>query len=182
MNARIAYEGFVALPDRGDAELPFADEGSPDAVVTCRSDGTIHLAEGGRTVLLGDRWHPVWAANGNGRWYRTARNESGALVVVRSAMWQTRVEGSPEVVERARRMEREIGPFLGDGMGSLYRSGIFGRRLIDGGSGDAERILLEAAEIVVRTMWGPLDVRGRSVGVLSRTAVPQPELRTVAAW
>ncbi|MFE4196407.1 alkaline phosphatase family protein [Paenarthrobacter sp. NPDC056912] len=158
LNARVADEGWVAIPEGSTgSELPFADPGSPDAVVVRRPDGQLFLVQGEESIPLDGRWRSVWTEEGQGRWYRTNRHADGTLVVVRSGMWRTRFVGQVADVERARASEGYFGPFLGDGMGALYRSGVFGKRIGDGGTGEAEDILLDAAEIVIRTMWGPFE-------------------------
>ncbi|MBF4615499.1 alkaline phosphatase family protein [Curtobacterium sp. VKM Ac-1376] len=154
LNARVEREGALEIP-KVQSETPFPDTASPDAVIR-RIGDVVELAESSETVQLGQAWTPVWREPGLGRWYRAMLDpDTGVITVARSGAWRTRIVGAPDTVRHARRRERTVGPFLGDSMGSLYRNGTFGRRLADGGDGAAEDILLEAAEIVVRTMTAP---------------------------
>ncbi len=154
LNDRVAREGALEIPEVC-SETPFPDAASPGAVIR-RNRDVVELVERSETIRLGQFWTPVWREQGLGRWYRAIPDpDTGAVTIVRSGAWRTRIVGASDAVRDARRRERTVGPFLGESMGSFYRNGTFGRRLADGGDGAAEDVLLEVAEIVVRTMTGP---------------------------
>jgi predicted AlkP superfamily phosphohydrolase/phosphomutase len=72
-------------------------------------------------------------------WRRPA---DGARFLLSHGAWEVRT--SP--VDGLAALEEAAGPFVGDGLGRLYRHGVFGPRLDQDGDGDAEAILLVGIE------------------------------------
>lgn len=66
------------------------------------------------------------------------RKDDGALLVMYSGVWEVRTSNSKEQDS----YEDQTGPFIGEGLGNAYRRGVFGPRLIDGGDGQAEKVLV----------------------------------------
>lgn len=66
------------------------------------------------------------------------RSGDGSLLFIHFGAW--RAETWP--VEEADGFDRVAGPFLGEGLGRLFRSGAFGTPLAHGGNGEAEKVLV----------------------------------------
>jgi predicted AlkP superfamily phosphohydrolase/phosphomutase len=64
----------------------------------------------------------------------------GALLLLHSGLWQIRTAPASELPA----FQDAAGPFVGEGLGFLYRQGIFGPRLAEGGDGAAERMLVRS--------------------------------------
>ncbi|MCL6450554.1 MAG: alkaline phosphatase family protein [Acetobacteraceae bacterium] len=87
-----------------------------------------------------------WAVElepGVGVWFWAYRRPGdGRLMLAHSGVWQARTWPEREVSALA----RAAGPFCGEGMGALYRIGAFGPRLVEGGDGAAEELLVRSFE------------------------------------
>jgi hypothetical protein len=68
------------------------------------------------------------------------RPYDGALLLCASGLWQVRTSREDDLEA----FQRETGPFVGEGLGFLYRKGLFGPRLAEGGDGSAERLLVDS--------------------------------------
>lgn len=66
------------------------------------------------------------------------RPEDNKFLLIHTGIWETEVAPAADAVE----FIAQTGPFIGEGLGSQYRQGFFGLKLIDGGDGRAEQILI----------------------------------------
>jgi predicted AlkP superfamily phosphohydrolase/phosphomutase len=85
--------------------------------------------------------HSLELAPGTGIVLQLGRRPGdGELLLLHSGVWQT---CSAPVTEQ-RDFEIATGPFVGEGIGFIYRRGALGPRLVEGGRGEAERLLLRS--------------------------------------
>lgn len=121
----------------------------PDGRVTLRHrDGT--------EQVIGDEWSVSVAPDNPGCWFRAVRL-ADATVVVRTGRWRTRVGGSNAELVAGVGRATEGFPFVGESLGALYRDGVLGPTLAQGGDGTAESVLLSAADLVTDAMARPLE-------------------------
>ncbi|MFD8498262.1 alkaline phosphatase family protein [Amycolatopsis sp. NPDC059657] len=121
-----------------------------ETTVTAR-DGAVRLDTGAGLYELGadDDWTPVRLPDGLGFWARYVH--AGGPAVVRTGIWAPRAGGSDTALtERLARAPL----FAGEGVGSYYRSGLLGPRLVDGGDGSAEEIFLGSVRCAHRAFDG----------------------------
>lgn len=134
-----AYSGRLAGHDvlAGDGDWPVG--GFP-----VRVDGPVLYAGGVAHELAPERgWVPVRLDSRTGFWVRHLGD-----LLVRTGTWQVRVGGSNESLVRDL---ADTPAFAGEGVGPLYRRGLFGPRLVDGGDGSAERNFMSSVDCVVRS-------------------------------
>lgn len=144
-----AYQGRVARHDLfrpvgattacwpvGDLPIDIEIAGDSSGA-TLRANGVVH-------ELTPERdWVAVRLDHTTGFWVRHIGD-----AVVRTGSWRVRTAGSNEALVR-RLAETPV--FAGEGLGSLYRKGIFGPRLTEGGNGRAEEMFLSSVDCVVRS-------------------------------
>lgn len=63
----------------------------------------------------------------------------GAYVVAHPGIWRPRCGGGEEGEQDSC---GSVAPFVGEGLGRAYREGLFGKKLAEGGTGEAEQLLL----------------------------------------
>ncbi|WP_405884022.1 alkaline phosphatase family protein [Streptomyces sp. NBC_01136] len=98
---------------------------------------------GGRSVTLharDARWRPLRLGNDSGIWLRTLR-VGGEWLLLRTGAWRLRAGGRD--TDLAGALAR-LPVFAGESLGSVYRAGELGPRLVDGGDGTAEDLLLSS--------------------------------------
>jgi len=87
-----------------------------------------------------EQWKP-FQIDTNGLLLRLWRRPSdGEWIILHSGIWQIRTAPSVEKTE----FFNIVGPFVGEGLGSAYRLGMFGPRLVEGGDGTAEQLFVES--------------------------------------
>lgn len=62
----------------------------------------------------------------------------GVLIILHTGLWATQV--FPPTDKQS--YDRSTGCFVGEGLGRFYRQGMFGPRLLEGGTGEAEQLLV----------------------------------------
>jgi hypothetical protein len=133
--------------------------GGEDVEVIPTSGGARLVTRAGIHDLdAGQGWVPVRQREGVGFWARVLTTNGGASdpgpLLVRTGVWSTRVAGANRrLVERL----AATTPFAGKGIGSLYRTGRFGPRLVDGGDGSAEEIFVSSLACVYRSFADAVD-------------------------
>ncbi|MEU5693409.1 alkaline phosphatase family protein [Actinosynnema sp. NPDC020468] len=120
------------------ATLPVRVEGTADGALL-RAGGAVHPTTTG--------WTPVRFTRSRGFWVRHVDTPNGR-VLVRTGTWTVRTAGSNSALAAAL---ADTPVFAGEGVGPLYRAGLFGRRLAEGGDGSAERAFLESVDRVVES-------------------------------
>ena len=141
-----AYSGRLARHDRLSvapgqvvdwpvADLPVRVETTADGVV---------LHAGGTAHALAHDWTPVRLTPSQGFWVRRV----GEDALVRTGTWTVRTGGTNTAL--AERLANAP-VFAGESVGSLYRAGLFGPRLAEGGDGTAEREFLTSVDRVVES-------------------------------
>ena len=117
------------------------ETGATGDVVRVRAAGAeLALTPGGgwQPLLLDDAGHATWVA--------CVRGACGPLLV-HTGVWEPRTGGrNGPLVQRL----RQCPPFAGEGVGPLYRAGVFGPRLAEGGDGSAEDVFLSSVGCVTR--------------------------------
>lgn len=120
---------------------------------------TVRTPDGTAVALVPDGgWRPVRLAGGAeapGTWLACVQGADGPLVV-HTGVWRPRFAGGDEPVVDALR-SASAWPFAGEGVGPLYRSGVFGPRLAEGGDGRAEDVFLGSVECVARSFGAAAD-------------------------
>ncbi|KQY22774.1 hypothetical protein ASD16_09115 [Cellulomonas sp. Root485] len=97
-------------------------------------------------VLAADRsWTPIRLPERTGFWVSRVRTADGGEALVRTGSWRPRAAGSDRA---AVALLEDAEVFAGEGVGSLYRAGAFGPRLVDGGDGEAEGTFLGSLSCV----------------------------------
>jgi hypothetical protein len=158
----------VHLWELGSHILEVCDP-APDGPVTVRT------ADGREVRLVpGGEWQPLNLAaadHGPGTWLgcvpaAAAAVADGAavgdaaiddpaahdgLLVVHTGIWNQRFAGGDPAVLAALETAAAAHPFAGEGVGPLYRTGLFGPRLVDGGDGSAEEVFLASVECAARS-------------------------------
>ena len=120
------------------------------------SDGPVRLSCGGSElrVEVGGDWRPLRLNDaGLGTWVACVRTPE-RLLLVHTGVWEQRTAG------RNRRLVRRLRgcpPFAGEGVGPLYRTGVLGPRLAEGGDGSAESVFLASVECVTRAFGAATD-------------------------
>ncbi|MBB1253548.1 alkaline phosphatase family protein [Streptomyces sp. OF3] len=89
-------------------------------------------------------WRPLALDGDHGTWV-TRLVVDGRLTLVHTGVWRPRTAGRNRA---ALRRLAECPPFAGEGVGPLYREGVFGPRLAEGGDGTAEEVFLSSVECV----------------------------------
>lgn len=95
-------------------------------------------------VLVGDKWTEVGFGAGHVMWARQA-TVAGRRMLLHTGAWTSRVAGWDGAVAEAL---AAVPAFAGEGLGSIYRVGGFGPRLVDGGDGSAEDLLTDSLSCV----------------------------------
>jgi hypothetical protein len=114
----------------------------------------------GEVALHAGQWREAWLGN-----------QARTLATVE------RIEGEPTLLvlgawsEPALASRRFCHPFLGTGLTKLFRSGRLGRRIVDGGAGDAEQLL-----------WSSLRALSWRYSEELLAAVDEPEVDLVLAY
>ncbi len=115
--------------------------------LTAVADGAGIRVRGARgEAFVTDDWVPLGLDAGTGIWLRQARLP-GRRLLLHTGAWVPRAVGHDPAVVTAL---REAPLFAGEGLGSCYRAGTFGPRLIDGGDGGAEDLFLSSVGRVGR--------------------------------
>lgn len=125
---------------------PVTVEATADAVrVTARNE--VRLTAGGG-------WQPLWLTGERiGTWVTCVRGR-GQLLLAHTGVWRPRHSGADTaLLDRMRRCP----PFAGEGLGTLYRAGVFGDRLADGGDGSAEDFFLSSVQCAARSFGAVTD-------------------------
>jgi hypothetical protein len=131
----------------------------PDDVEVVPTATGARLITGAGSYDLGAEqgWVPVRLREGVGFWVRllgTNGTSNEGTLLVRTGTWSTRLAGTNRrLLERLAATE----PFAGKGVGSLYLSGCFGPRLIEGGDGSAEEVFVSSLACVNRSIAGVAD-------------------------
>lgn len=139
-----------ALPLTPESTVDWPAGGHRVEVVT-EGDGVRLRAGGAEHVLTEEAgWTPVWITADTGFWVRRRTTALGPALI-RTGTWTTRVAGAngPLVDALA-----DTPVFAGEGVGRLYRAGLFGPRLADGGDGSAEREFTASVDCVIRSFTG----------------------------
>ena len=120
-------------------------------------DGEVTLRHRDRTrQTIGDVWAVSTASDSPGCWFRSVRLPD-ATIVARTGRWRDRVGGfDAGLVARVKQATRGL-PFVGESLGSLFRDGVLGSTLAQGGDGTAESFLLSAAALVTDSVARPLE-------------------------
>ncbi|MCJ0873515.1 alkaline phosphatase family protein [Streptomyces sp. AP-93] len=107
----------------------------------------------GLLLGAGAGWQPLWLDRDHGTWVACVPVD-GRLLLVHTGVWQTRTGGrNPKTLHRLALCP----PFAGEGVGPLYREGVFGPRLAEGGDGSAEEVFLSSVECVARSFGAAAD-------------------------
>jgi Type I phosphodiesterase / nucleotide pyrophosphatase len=114
----------------------------------------LRTAGGEVRIEAGGGWQPMLLdGSGHGTWVVCVRTPE-RLLLVHTGVWERRTGGRNRgLVQRL----RECPPFAGEGVGPLYRAGVFGPRLAEGGDGFAESVLLSSVECVTRSFGTATD-------------------------
>jgi hypothetical protein len=141
--SRLAGHDVLVLSEGGDGGTPWPIAGYPVQVEA--SPGAAVLRAGGTALAISPRdgWREVRLGPGTGFWVLHLGDR-----LVRTGTWQARIGGADEALARGL---SDLPVFAGEGVGPLYRAGIFGPRLADGGSGEAEQGFLSSVDCVVRS-------------------------------
>lgn len=150
--------GSDVLPLAGPAclEWPAGDEPVDVSAVHTGERPVARLVTrtGVAELACGDGWKPVRLTGTAGFWARYLDLPSGPAVV-RTGTWAPRAAGQDA------RLARDLAGaevFAGEGLKSLYRSGVFGPRLADGGDGAAEQVFVSSLDCVTRSFGAAADV------------------------
>ncbi|MEV0174405.1 alkaline phosphatase family protein [Streptomyces sp. NPDC050803] len=101
-----------------------------------------------------DEWTPLPLDAGTGIWLRRARVR-GRSMLLHTGLWAPRTVGHDTALTDGL---GQVPYFAGESLGSCYRAGLFGPRLVDGGDGGAEDLLLSSAELVGRGFTAAADL------------------------
>src|SRR3984957_2978717 len=143
---RVSGAGTLEI---GSFTVGFTPDDDGIQIGCCGARMHIEPAQGWRELRLG---------RGIGLWLRAALIR-GQLVLLHTGAWHVRVGGhDTALVDELDRMP----VFVGQGLGSLYRAGRLGPRLIDGGNGSAEELFLSSLDCV------PVGFRAATESVLAR--------------
>lgn len=151
-----AYSNRIARPDAvrlGPGEAEWTLGGTPLRVAV-RDDLTVEIRapRSGEPLLLtpDQDWRPLRLGHDGAAadtWLGCAALD-GRAVLAHTGAWVARVAGgNAPLVEKL----RKGACFAGESAGVPYREGLFGPRLVDGGTGSAEDRLLASAQPMVRT-------------------------------
>ncbi|MGW7051078.1 alkaline phosphatase family protein [Streptomyces sp. NPDC054887] len=118
-------------------------------------DDQVRVGVGADGVLLvpGGDWRPLRLDAEQGTWVRCVP-VGGRLLLVHTGVWRPRVAGRNR---GSLRRLTECPPFAGEGVGPLYRKGVFGPRLAEGGDGGAEEVFLSSVRCVARSFAAATD-------------------------
>lgn len=127
-------------------------------VVPTISGARLITSIGVHELSAGRGWVPVRLRAGAGFWARLIPGNdtvtNGGPLLVRTGVWSARVAGNDRrLVERLAATE----VFAGAGVGSLYRFGRFGPRLVEGGDGSAEDVFVSSLGCVARSFADAVD-------------------------
>lgn len=146
-STRLARHGTYEV---GAAPLTFA---VAHHTLTAAADATgIRVRGAHDETYVEDDWTALTLGDGVGIWLRQAR-AGGRRLLLHTGAWVPRTVGHDPV------LLAELGAvplFAGEGLGSCYRSGMFGPRLVDdgdggaGGDGTAEELFLSSVDRVGR--------------------------------
>lgn len=129
-------------------------EAAPSRRVRVRVAGA--PAGGGADGLLlepGAGWQPLELDCEHGTWISCV-DAGGRLLLVHTGVWRPRFAGrNRKTLHRL----AQCPPFAGEGVGPLYREGVFGPRLAEGGDGSAEEVFLSSVECVARSFGAAAD-------------------------
>jgi Type I phosphodiesterase / nucleotide pyrophosphatase len=135
------------LPLTPGTVTPWPAGGLPAEADT--TTGAVRLRAGGteHDLTASPGWTPVRLDAGTGFWVR-CRETSRGRALIRTGTWTTRTAGTNRPLRDAL---ARTPVFAGEGVGSLYRAGLFGPRLTEGGGGAAEREFAASLDCVVRS-------------------------------
>ncbi|MGX1885645.1 alkaline phosphatase family protein [Streptomyces sp. NPDC055287] len=104
-------------------------------------------------LVPGGGWQPLRLDAEQGTWICCVPVD-GRLLLVHTGVWRPRTAG-----RNAKTLHRlaQCPPFAGEGVGPLYREGIFGPRLAEGGDGGAEEVFLSSVQCVSRSFAAAAD-------------------------
>ncbi|MGW2584226.1 alkaline phosphatase family protein [Streptomyces virginiae] len=141
-------------PDGGPVHWDVA--GHQIEVELTSPDGPVRLRTAGAELRIdaGGAWQPLRLDGaGLGTWVGCVRTP-GRLLLVHTGVWNPRTGGrNHRLVERLQASP----PFAGEGVGPLYRAGVFGPRLAEGGDGSAESVFLSSVECVTQVFGAATD-------------------------
>ncbi|MGW4894279.1 alkaline phosphatase family protein [Kitasatospora sp. NPDC004240] len=132
------------------------DVGGHLVEVETGAGGEVRLATAGAELVAGPdgRWRPLALdADGLGTWVACVRTPE-RLLLAHTGVWVPRTGGRNR---RLVRRLRDCPPFAGEGVGPLYRAGVFGPRLAEGGDGSAEEVFLSSVECATRAFGAAAD-------------------------
>ncbi|WP_328915059.1 MULTISPECIES: alkaline phosphatase family protein [unclassified Streptomyces] len=138
---------YDVLPLTPGAVTAWPAGGLPVEVDT--TAGGVLLRAGGTSYDLtgSPSWTPVRLGAGTGFWAR-CRDTARGPALVRTGTWTARTAGADRSLVDAL---AGTPVFAGEGVGPLYRGGLFGPRLVDGGDGSAEEEFVASVDCVVRS-------------------------------
>lgn len=134
-STRLDTSQVLPLPSSGEIGWPAAGE----AVTVVATPGGTTVATSTEQVKVGADWAPVRLPGGSGFWVARVRLADGRPALVRTSSWVRCASGSDAGLVR----RFHDGPvFAGEGVKRLYRTGVFGPRLVDGGRRQAEDVFV----------------------------------------
>jgi hypothetical protein len=143
--SRVARHDLLVLTPEAVAAWP---AGPHPVEVETRADRVVLRAGGaGHELTEAAGWTPVALDGDTGFWVRLRETTRGRALI-RTGTWRRRIAGADPVLTEAL---AGTPVFAGEGVGSFYRAGLFGPRLIDGGDGSAEREFTASVECAVRS-------------------------------
>jgi Type I phosphodiesterase / nucleotide pyrophosphatase len=121
--------------------------GVGEHTLTATADGERIAVRGGHgEALIDAEWTSLRLDSTSGVWLRSV-DVRGRRLLLHTGAWVSRSAGhNPGLVEAL----RQAPVFAGEGLGSCYRTGLFGPRLVDGGDGGAEDVFLSSVGVVHR--------------------------------
>lgn len=128
-----------------------------EAVVETEPSRRVRVtAEGGAdgvSLEPGAGWQSLELDGEHGTWVCCV-SVNGRLLLVHTGVWRARTAGhNRKTLDRL----ALCAPFAGEGVGPLYREGVFGPRLAEGGDGSAEEVFLSSVECVARSFGAAAD-------------------------
>ncbi|MCE4942282.1 alkaline phosphatase family protein [Streptomyces albulus] len=127
------------------AEVEAAPQDGRVRVRTARTDLRLDVGGDWQPLLLDDAGHGTWVC--------CVRTPQG-LLLVHTGVWDVRTAGRNTPLVQALAAGP---PFAGEGVGPLYRAGVFGPRLAEGGDGTAEEVFLSSVRCVSRSFGAAAD-------------------------
>lgn len=153
-STRIGGSGVLPLTGAARLDWPAGDEPVEVSGAGERPVARLVTRTGVTELARGEGWKPVRLTGTAGFWARYLDLPSGPTLV-RTGTWAPRAAG------RDASLARDLAGaevFAGEGLKSLYRSGVFGPRLADGGDGTAEQVFVSSLDCVTRSFGAVADV------------------------